>query len=208
MRALRHYEQIGLLTPARRTEAGHRVYGHDQVERLYRIIAPRSLGLALPAINEALEIEQFADVIRRHLGHLEREADRVVVLRDRLRWLAAHLDEPLPADRLLALIDAITQLEQCLTAPQLDRLAARRARLGSAGVRRSRREWTQLATSLRREMQAGAPPSAPAVQKLARLARQYIEAFTGGDQAMQHALQQMRKLQLPDDFEGWDSYGS
>ena len=33
VRSLHYYEQIGLLTPAGRSAAGYRLYGHEQIER-------------------------------------------------------------------------------------------------------------------------------------------------------------------------------
>jgi hypothetical protein len=50
VRTLRHFDQIGLLCPAERSAAGHRVYTPDDVRRLYRILALRELsGLAAEA---------------------------------------------------------------------------------------------------------------------------------------------------------------
>lgn len=46
VRALRHYDELGLLVPSERTGGGHRLYGEDDVHRLYRIVALRSLGLS------------------------------------------------------------------------------------------------------------------------------------------------------------------
>jgi DNA-binding transcriptional MerR regulator len=190
--ALRHYEQIGLLAPARRTEAGHRIYHQHQVERLYRIRALKSLGLPLSQIAEALGTEASADVLRRHLEHVRHEARRLALLRSRLRWLIAHLDEPLAGDRLVALIEAMTELEQYFTPRQLDRLAARRATLGSQAAQEAHRCWAELATLLRVQLNGGAAPSAPTVRPLAQRAREYIDAFTGGDQAIDRVLERMR----------------
>jgi DNA-binding transcriptional MerR regulator len=47
VRALHHYDGIGLLVPAERTAPGHRLYGEGDVRRLYRIVALRDLGLGL-----------------------------------------------------------------------------------------------------------------------------------------------------------------
>src|SRR6266545_8217833 len=38
VRALHHYDRIGLLSPSRRTEAGYRLYGEADVRRLYAIV--------------------------------------------------------------------------------------------------------------------------------------------------------------------------
>ena len=51
VRTLRHYEALGLLTPTARTEAGYRLYGSAQLERLYRILALRALNLPLEEIG-------------------------------------------------------------------------------------------------------------------------------------------------------------
>ncbi|RCS99385.1 MerR family transcriptional regulator [Brevibacterium aurantiacum] len=54
-RALRHYEQIGLLRPSRVAENGYRLYGDAELSRLYRILSLRSLELPLATIQIALE---------------------------------------------------------------------------------------------------------------------------------------------------------
>jgi DNA-binding transcriptional MerR regulator len=53
IKALRLYEQRGLLTPLR-SEAGWRTYGPDQIARLHQIIALKRLGLPLARIGELL----------------------------------------------------------------------------------------------------------------------------------------------------------
>jgi DNA-binding transcriptional MerR regulator len=53
VKALRLYEQRGLLTP-QRSGAGWRVYGPAQIARLHQIIALKRLGLTLARIGEIL----------------------------------------------------------------------------------------------------------------------------------------------------------
>ena len=52
VRALHHYDQIGLLRPSRRTAAGHRVYDDDDGRRLYRILCCAGSGSASPTSVE------------------------------------------------------------------------------------------------------------------------------------------------------------
>jgi MerR family transcriptional regulator, thiopeptide resistance regulator len=54
IKALRHYELLGLLKPGR-TRAGYRVYTDRHLEQLERILALRFLGLPLKGIKAALE---------------------------------------------------------------------------------------------------------------------------------------------------------
>src|SRR5919197_3676006 len=75
VRTLHHYDEIGLLVPSERTQAGHRLYGEDDVRRLYEIRALRDLGLPLREIPAALEADP-RDVLERHLRRIEEDVAR------------------------------------------------------------------------------------------------------------------------------------
>ncbi len=59
VRALHHYDEIGLLVPEGRTEAGYRVYDEDDLLRLQQILLGRELGLALEEIRRSLDDPRF-----------------------------------------------------------------------------------------------------------------------------------------------------
>src|SRR6201995_2839263 len=67
IKALRVYEQRGLLTPLRaangRTGAAWRIYGPDQVARLHQILALKRLGLSLGQIGELLSGQNAFDQV-------------------------------------------------------------------------------------------------------------------------------------------------
>ncbi|MEZ5282317.1 MAG: MerR family transcriptional regulator [Acidimicrobiales bacterium] len=54
VRTLHYYDEIGLLTAAGRTYAGHRVYSDGDIAVLYRIQLLRQLGLSLDEVGAAL----------------------------------------------------------------------------------------------------------------------------------------------------------
>jgi len=54
VRTLHHYDEIGLLVPSARTQAGHRRYGDADVSRLQQILFYRELDFSLDAIAEML----------------------------------------------------------------------------------------------------------------------------------------------------------
>lgn len=56
-RTLRHYDDIGLLTPARIAANGYRWYGRPELVRLQRILLLRRLRMPLPAISATLADE-------------------------------------------------------------------------------------------------------------------------------------------------------
>jgi MerR family transcriptional regulator, thiopeptide resistance regulator len=53
VRALRLYERRGLVCPGR-TQAGWRVYGPNEIERLHHVLTLKSLGLSLARITQLL----------------------------------------------------------------------------------------------------------------------------------------------------------
>jgi DNA-binding transcriptional MerR regulator len=55
VRALHHYDRLKLLSPAHRSERGYRLYCHEDLGRLERILALRYLGLSLREIGALLD---------------------------------------------------------------------------------------------------------------------------------------------------------
>ena len=58
-RTLRWYDRLGLLKPGRLTQAGYRLYGPAEVDRLQQILFYRELGLELSAIRRLLDDPAF-----------------------------------------------------------------------------------------------------------------------------------------------------
>jgi DNA-binding transcriptional MerR regulator len=98
VRALHHYDDVGLLVPSQRTSGGHRVYDARDVERLYRILALRRLGLRLDEIASLLDDGgvSLLETVRRHLEQVERELAHQHRLRERLRRIRAVAAEAGP----------------------------------------------------------------------------------------------------------------
>lgn len=77
VRTLHHYDEIGLLRPYTRTEAGYRLYGGRELLRLQQILFFRELDFTLEAIRQILDDPEF-DPLQALESHrrslLEREA--------------------------------------------------------------------------------------------------------------------------------------
>ena len=77
-RALRHYDDIGLLHPSSVGANGYRRYDEGSLARLQRILLLRELGLGLPAIADVLAGQaNDADALVTHLHWLQREQERL-----------------------------------------------------------------------------------------------------------------------------------
>lgn len=59
VRALHHYDEIGLLVPSARTAAGYRLYDDGDLLRLQQIAIGRELGLSLEEIRRSLDDPDF-----------------------------------------------------------------------------------------------------------------------------------------------------
>lgn len=56
IRTVRYYEEVGLLTPAARSEGGFRLFSAPALERLLQIKSMKPLGLTLEEMSELLEL--------------------------------------------------------------------------------------------------------------------------------------------------------
>jgi DNA-binding transcriptional MerR regulator len=65
VRALHHYDRLGLLRP-RRTGSGYRLYGQEELERLEQIVALKFIGIPLQQIKAILDRKpsSLADALR------------------------------------------------------------------------------------------------------------------------------------------------
>ncbi|MBE9914112.1 MerR family transcriptional regulator [Paenibacillus donghaensis] len=58
IRALRYYDEIGLLKPAKISESGYRYYSNEEINTLRHITALKELGFTLAAIKDLLSAEE------------------------------------------------------------------------------------------------------------------------------------------------------
>ena len=59
VRTLQHYDNIGLLRPAKRTEAGYRLYSDAELEKMQQILLFRELEFPLKDIRAIVEAPDF-----------------------------------------------------------------------------------------------------------------------------------------------------
>jgi DNA-binding transcriptional MerR regulator len=111
VRALHHYEDVGLLAPSTRSAAGHRLYGPDAVQRLYVVNRLQRLGLSLGQIARALDDPDWsmASALQHHLAAAERQIEALTTLRTAVT--AALADLATATDPTTDLIGVLTAMD-------------------------------------------------------------------------------------------------
>lgn len=195
VRTLHHYDEIGLLSPSRRTAAGHRLYGEDEVRRLQHIASLKHLGLSLEEIRDCIDgpdtslehaLTQQIQRIDEEIGRRERLKGLISDLLDRL--LSA---EPVSVDTLTRTIEVTMNYEKYYSPEQLDELTRRRDAVGEDRIRQVAAEWKKLFAAFQKAMEDGIDPASPEVKMLARRSAALIEEFTGGDPGIKSSLNDM-----------------
>ena len=106
-RTIRYYEELGLLTPAARSEGDYRLYDDDDVERLRFIKDLRDdAGFSLAEISQLLEDEAARTKFRARFRETTDAAERRAILEDsitRIDRQVASLQGK--AERLRAMIE-------------------------------------------------------------------------------------------------------
>jgi MerR family copper efflux transcriptional regulator len=92
LRTVRYYEEMGLITPAERTEGGFRLYSNDEIERLTLIKEMKPLGFTIQEMRALLDAQDtlrqgadanaldalkgFATAAKRKVAELREQLDR------------------------------------------------------------------------------------------------------------------------------------
>jgi DNA-binding transcriptional MerR regulator len=171
VRALRHYDEIGLLRAGERTAAGHRRYTAEDVRRLYRIRALRGLGLPLEEIARALGdagVPRMRALLAAQLREVEAHVEQARRLGDRLRTLLGRLDaDRMPdAAEFMTTLEMMSMYETHFTPEQREQLAERRAALGEAGIDAAKNDFREIVEEGLGYVRDGTPADDPRVRAL------------------------------------------
>jgi MerR family transcriptional regulator, thiopeptide resistance regulator len=202
VRALHHYDDIGLLVPSARSEAGYRLYSDGDVARLYRILALRAVGFTLEEIGEALR-QEGADpraAVRRHLERIDEQLRLGAQLRARLIHILDVLDragEP-SGDLFIDAIEVMRRMDRYYTPEQQAELQRRADVLGEEGMQRAQDDWARLIAEVEAERQAGTDPADPRLTPLVERWNALIEQFTGGDPGIHASLNRLYRTEGPE----------
>ena len=184
-RALRHYDAIGLLTPAATRHDGRRLYGEAELLRLQHILVLRELDVPLDTIASIVDTEYSAltaALMRDHHAALLAQRDRFAALAETVERTITRIEKGLP----MATEDMFEGFDNSRYEPEarerwgdaaVDGSNARWLRMGAEGQRAHMAEHTAIAEGLARLAAHDAAPEDPAVQALVARHHAWVSTF-------------------------------
>lgn len=193
VRTLHHYDEIGLFSPSRYSDAGHRLYTKEDIGRLQQIVSLRQFGFSLDQIKEIVEGQEFdpAETIRVHLDGLHDKIRKMEELRNQMERLLDLLgkEQDLTSEQLIEIIEVMKMSEKYFTPEQMAKIKQQGEKLGPDKIKEVENEWPVLIEKVRAEMENGTPPENPEVIRLARRWKELVSLFTGGDDGITKAAE-------------------
>lgn len=179
VRALHHYDRIGLLRPTGRSEGGYRLYGRDDVARLHGIQTLRRMGFGLGDITQLLDSGgvTLSAILAQQIAALDQAMVKTQALRQRLdvmQLILAGGGEP-EIDNWLDGLSMMSTFEQYFSAAELKLVLER--------WKRSKDEWPALLEAIRGAMERGVPADSIELQPLARRWMDVSARWMNGDLA-------------------------
>ena len=191
VRALHHYDRLGLLRPARRTRAGYRLYGGRDVARLEQIIALKFIGLPLKEIKAVLDrnaldlattLRLQREIISRKRVHLDRaiaaieRAERMIGARGE-----ADLDAFKQIIEVINMENDMNWMMQYYSEEARQKIAERAKDWTPEKQAKAEADWAALFKDIDAAIADGVDPASPRAQQLATRWDEMIRGFTGGD---------------------------
>ncbi|WP_312516919.1 MerR family transcriptional regulator [Massilia sp.] len=191
VRALHHYDAIGLLSPSARSDAGYRLYNEADIARLHRILALRRFGLALADIGTTLTRPDLslAAVVARQIDTLTEQIQQARTLRSRLSRLQKQLadgQEPDLADWLTTL-EQMTMYDKYFSQEELTQLPI------YTQAEAVEPEWQALVAQVQALIDAGTTPDDASAQALSQRWMAMVKRDTAGNPVLFAKLNAMHE---------------
>ena len=198
IRALHHYDRLGLLKPGGRTRAGYRVYSDRDFARLEQIVALKFIGFPLPQIRDILRrkhadlraaLEQQHRILAEKREHLERAMTAI----ERAEQVVAAGGEPdwEPFRKVIEVIQMQTRKDWMKNYYTEEQLANLRRRWSPEVQAASERGWADLVQDTEAAISQGEQPSGKTGLRLAERRQALLAMFTGADPGIEQSLKNL-----------------
>ena len=198
IRALHHYDRLGLLKPSGRTNAGYRVYSDRDFARLEQIVALKFIGFPLFQIRDLLRrkdtdllaaLQQQRQILAEKRNHL----DRAVLAIERAEKVVAAGGKPdwEPFRKVIEVIQMQTRKDWMKKYYSEEQLVKIRQRWTPEVQAESERGWADLVRDTEAAIESGADPTSDIGLKLAERRVELLRLFTCGDPGIEQSLKNL-----------------
>lgn len=185
VRALHHYDEIGLVRPSERTAAGYRLYSDADVERLQQVLLFRELGLPLEEIASAIEqADGREELLRQHRQALVKKRKRLDAMLAAVDAALATKGKPMQPDDVKKMFDGFDHSRYEEEAKQrwgntdaYKESARRTKQYGPAEWQQIKEQWGAIYAALADLMRAGVAVTDAKVQDLVEQHRLHIDRW-------------------------------
>jgi MerR family transcriptional regulator, thiopeptide resistance regulator len=220
VRALHHYDRLKLLSPAHRSERGYRLYCHEDLGRLERILALRYLGLSLREIAALLNTpvgrgaESLTVTLARQraaLGERRDGLDRVLRAIEHAQLRAQSITETEGAEpewllyqailKEIQMQDATDWTEKYYSPKAVEALRERRAAMTPEQKADAGARWKALMADVQGALDRQVPPDSAEGRALVARWIRLGDEFTQGDKEIIEGFRRMHEDEShwPDD---------
>jgi DNA-binding transcriptional MerR regulator len=201
VRALHHYDRLGLLKPTRRTASGYRLYGERDFARLQQIVTLKFVGFSLKQIKNVLDRDtrdlattlRIQRIILLEKGRQVESAVRAIEEAERLIEGGTE-----PGREVFAKIIEVIEMQnntdwtkKYYSEEAQRKISERQQTIPREAIEQGQRDWMTLIEEVEAAVKEGVEPSSERAQGLAARWSNLINAFTGGDPEIQKGLNKM-----------------
>ena len=218
VRALHHYDRLGLLKPTGRTSAGYRLYAESDLMRLQQIVTLKFIGFPLRQIRDLLNRKAFdlpvmlrlqRQIIEEKRNRLDlaiqaiERAEQTVSLRHKeptstgSRRRARDPDSKDDLEAFRKIIEVINMqqntewMKNYYSEAALADLAERGKQWTPEMLRQVEQDWATLIREVEAANAAGESPASDHAQALAARWQKLLAGFTGGNPEVQAGLKRL-----------------
>jgi MerR family transcriptional regulator, thiopeptide resistance regulator len=214
VRALHHYDRLKLLSPAHRSERGYRLYCHEDLGRLERILVLRYLGLSLREIAALLSTvgrgaEPLTVTLARQRAALRERRDGLERVLRAIEHAQRRAQDPAEPEWLLyqtilkeiQMQETTDWTEKYYSPEAVEALRERREALTPEQMAEIGTRWQALYADLQSALDCEVPPDSAGGRALVARWMRLADEFTNGDPEIGEGYRRMveDECHWPDD---------
>lgn len=194
VRTLHHYDRIGLLSPSRTTESGHRLYTDADVVKLHHILSLKQLGFALDEIKAMIHKTSVSpeEMLKQQLFRLNEQLGILTELRDRVQHTLDQVNsgQPVSGETFMRMMQMMRMTDSLQLPEELaEELKERGIRFGTDQINDSYEEGRKLIAEFHSCRAEGKEPDDPEVAALAKRWKSQMDMYAPADASFVQAAE-------------------